>query len=186
MSNSNPSPKERAAHFIAQLRSVRNDRGSLAALRRGLSPSTVVDAWPVVARLGGNIGQPGESVDVDIAALFALHPEESDARNFGVTCRDIAMAASSDRTLPESYERRFRRLLASGDGPDLSRQLRSWVRLAASKGMSVNYESLFADLWNWRWYADDIRVNWARAFWQAGEFTATDSPNKTSNQPVIL
>ena len=129
-----------------------------------------MDAWPVVASLGGDIGQP---VFTAVAAFFAIHPEESKARNIGETCRAIALADSSDRTLPESYERRFRRLLACGDAADVIGQLRSWVRLAASKGVSVNYESMFADLWNWRWYADDIRVQWAKAFWRSGESSVT-------------
>lgn len=178
MINTKITPKERAALFVGRLRSIRNDRGQLAALRRGFSSSTVMDAWPVVAGLGGDIGQPGESIYVDVAALFASHPEESNARNFGGTCRAIALADSSDNSLPESYERRFRRLLACGEVADLSGQLRSWVRLASSKGVGVNYESLFADLWNWRLFADDIRVQWARAFWHSGE---TPTP-KTLNQ----
>lgn len=177
---SNPKPKERAAQFVGQLRRIREDRGKRAALRRGLSSSTVMDAWPIVAGLGGDIGQPGESVFVDIAALFACHPEESNARNFGETCRAIALADSSDRTLPESYERRFRRLLACGEASDVSGQLRSWIRLAASKGVGVNYESLFTDLWNWPWYSDDIRVKWARAFWQSGESSVPETSKQTA------
>jgi len=171
MSNPKPTPKERATSFVGRLRGIRNDRGKLAALRRGLSSSTVMDAWPVVASLGGDIGRSGESVFVDIAAWFASHPEESNARNFGETCRTIAMSGSSDSALPESYERRFRRLLACSDVTDVAGQLRSWVRLADSKGVGINYESLFADLWYWRWDADDIRVNWARSFWHSGEPT---------------
>ena len=169
MSNPKSTPKERASSFVGRLRGIRQDRGRLAALRRGLSPSTVMDAWPVVASLGGVIGQPGDCVFVDIAALFASHPEESNDRNFGETCRAIALGSSPDGTLPESFERRFRRLLACADVADVTGQLRSWVRLADSRGVGINYESLFADLWNWRWYADDIRVNWARSFWQSGE-----------------
>ena len=165
---SNLSPRERAARFVGALRplSQRNDRGSLAALRRGLSPATVMDAWPVVSRLGGDIGPCGESVFVEIAALFAMHPTDSSGGNFGTTCRAIAIDDQGDPV--ESYERRFRRLLASDSPVDVSGQLRAWVRIAAAKGVGVNYEALFADLWNWRWYADDIRVQWARAFWRSG------------------
>lgn len=181
---SNPKPIERAARFVGALRRLQSDRGKMAALRRGLSPSTVMEAWPVVAGLGGDIGQPGDSVFVDIAALYATHPDESKARNFGETCRAIALAGSSDKTLPESYERRFRRLLASGDAAGLSDQLRSWVRLAAGKGVGVNYESLFADLWNWRWYADDIRVQWARSFWRSGSDVAAPGEPEISTQPA--
>lgn len=182
---SKPTPSERAAAFVGKLRRIQNDRGKMAALRRGVSQSTVVDAWPVIAGLGGSIGQPGESVHGDIAALFATHPVESKVRNFGETCRAIALADSSDKTLPESYERRFRRLIASGAPADLVDQLRSWVRLAASKGVGVNYESLFTHLWNWRWYADDIRVDWARSFWRSGSDTDAIQP-ETSTEPAIV
>lgn len=174
-------PTERAAHFVGRLRSIRSERGKMAALRRGLSPSTVMEAWPVVATLGGDIGPVGESVFVDIAALFATHPVESAAVNFGETCRAIALADSPDKTLAESYERRFRRLLACGDAAGPADQLRSWVRLAARKGdaVGINYQSLFADLWNWRWYADDIRVRWARAFWRSGIGAETEATVQT-------
>jgi len=178
--NPNPTPKDRAARFLKALRGMRHQRGSMAALRRGFSSATVMDAWPVVAALGGEIGQPGESVFVDIAALFASHPEETSARSFGQTCRTIALNDSSDGTMPESAERRFRRLLACGDAADVAGQLRTWIRLAASKGVGVNYESLFADLWNWRWYADDIRVSWARSFWHAGELFASPANPQTT------
>lgn len=157
--------KERASAFVGKLEGIKANRGRLAALRRGASEGTVMDAWPVVASLGGTIGKPGESPHVDIAALYASHPVVTPQGNFGATCRTIALADAKDRKLPESYERRFRRLLSCGDSSDLVGQLRSWVRLAAGKGVGVNYEGLFADVWNWRYYADDIRVKWARAFW---------------------
>jgi CRISPR type I-E-associated protein CasB/Cse2 len=172
-------PCDRAAAFVGALRRARNDRGKLAALRRGLTdnPRMHVDAWPVVASLGGDIAQP---VFVTVAALFASHPEESNARNFGDTCRSIALKDSSDHSLPDSFERRFRRLLACGDVEDVSGQLRSWVRLGASKGVGVNYESLFADLWNWPRYADRIRVKWAGSFWQSGETAEPQTTNTTT------
>jgi CRISPR type I-E-associated protein CasB/Cse2 len=176
MSEPKRTPKERAADFVGALRRARTDRGKLAALRRGLTnnPRMHIDAWPVVAGLGGDIGQP---VFVAIAALFASHPEESNARNLGETCRRIAQRDGKE--IAESFERRFRRLLACGDVADVIEQLRSWVRLAASKGVGVNYESLFADLWYWPWYADEIRVKWARAFWQSGE-TSVETPPDTA------
>lgn len=180
MSTSQSSPKERAARFLGRLRAIRTDRGKMAALRRGLSPATVMTAWPVVADLGGDIGPAGESPWVEIAALFATHPEESNARNFGESCRALALTSSTDRTLPESDQRRFRRLLACGDVADLSTQLRSWVRLASSKGVSVNYEYLLADILNWPNYSDDIRVKWARSFWQSGEAPAASNPQPTT------
>ncbi len=181
MSETKRSPKERAAQFVGALRHVRNDRGRLAALRHGLSsnPRMNVDAWPVVAGLGGDIGQP---VFVAIAAFFASHPEESSARNLGETCRRIAQGDGKE--IEESFERRFRRLLACDDVADVIEQIRSWVRLAASKGVGVNYESLFADLWNWPWYADEVRVKWARSFWQSGDL-ATEAPAANLNPATV-
>ena len=67
-------------------------------------------------RLGGDIGQP---VFVAIAALFASHPEESNARNLGETCRRISQGDGKE--IAESFERRFRRLLACGDVADVTR-----------------------------------------------------------------
>lgn len=173
MSEFKRSPKERAAHFVAALRRACADRGKRAALRRGLSPATVMDAWPVVADLGGDIGLAGESVFVVVAALFASHPKESNCCNFGETCRRIALKDSSDGKIPVSFETRFRRLLACDDVANVTDQLRSWVRLAASssKNVGVNYESLMNDLLWWDRSADRTRVEWARSFWRSGDLT---------------
>lgn len=181
MSETKRTPKDRAADFVGALRHVRNDRGKLAALRRGLTdnPRLHVDAWPVIAGLGGDIRQPAY---VAIAALFASHPEEANTRNFGETCRRIAQVDGKE--IPESFERRFRRLLTCDSVDDVIRQLRSWIRLADSKGVGVNYENLFADLWNWPWYADGIRVKWATSFWQSGELASAES-TQTTNQPTL-
>jgi CRISPR system Cascade subunit CasB len=178
MSENKRSPKERAAQFVGALRRACEDRGKRAALRRGLSPATVMDAWPVIASLGGDIGQPGESVYVDIAALFASHTEESKARNFGETCRRIAQGDGKE--IPDSFERRFRRLLACDDVANVTGQLRSWVRLAASRNVGVNYESLMNDLLWWDRSADRTRVEWARAFWQSGDLP-TETPTANLN-----
>lgn len=169
---STPKNRTRSETFIAALRRVGKDRGKMAALRRAFSPRNRMDGWPVIADLGGDIERP---VYVTLAALYATHPVESAAQNFGATCRQIALKDSADGKLPESHERRFRRLLAADSSEQLGGLLRAWIRLAASKGVGVNYDQLFTDLWNWDWRADDIRVRWAAAFWptrQADEETA--------------
>jgi len=177
MSETKQTPKERATQFVGRLRKACNDRGKLAALRRGLTdnPRLQVDAWPVIAGLGGDINNPTYTA---VGALYASHPNEAKAYNFGDTCRRIAQGDGNE--IADSIERRFRRLLACNEQEEVIRQLRSWIRLAASKGAGVNYESLFADLWNWPWYADNIRVKWAKAFWRSGE---VQSP-ETSNQEI--
>ena len=184
MSEANRNPKELASHFVGGLRRISQDRGKLAALRRGLikNPRLHVDAYPVIATLGGSLGNP---VFLAVAALYASHPLESNARNIGETCRRIGLTDSKD--VAESTERRFRRLLVSGDLDDVIDQLRSWIRLASSKGVALNYESLFADLWNWRFYAEDIRVQWARSFWQSGDRsdeTSQPTPEPSAAAPL--
>ena len=177
MNESKMTPKDRAAAFVGALRRVRNDRGQLAALRRGLTENQQlhVDAWPVIANLGGDIGNP---VFITVAALFAIHPDESNARNFGETCRRIALGDGND--MPDSFQTRFRRLLASGTVEDVTGQLRSWIRLASGKSVGVNYENLFADLWNWSWYADEIRIKWAKSFWHSGEKPTSEAQITTA------
>ena len=173
---STPTPQNRAERFIAALRRAKADRGKMAALRRALNPRNQMDAWPVIADLGGDIQRPEYGI---VAALYATHPEESEAANFGVTCRRIGLKESSDGQLPESYERRFRRLIACDTAEELGQHLRAWIRLAAAKGATVNYQRLFADLWNWEWYADDIRVRWAAEFWPARHCEETTAKEET-------
>lgn len=173
-----PTARDRAARFVGALRQLhtKQDRGALAALRRGLSSATLREAWPVVSRLGGDIGADGNSEFVQIAALFAEHPLDASEGNFGDTCR--AISTDDKGALIESHERRFRRLLAADSREDLAGQLRAWVRLAAGKGVAVNYEQLFLHLRFWPSSADDIRVRWARAFWRSG--TADEAPDAAS------
>jgi CRISPR type I-E-associated protein CasB/Cse2 len=159
-----PNTQSRAESFMAALRCASKDRGKMAALRRAFSPHNQMDAWPVIADLGGDIKVP---VFATIAALYATHPEEGKAANFGATCRQIALHESGDGKLPESHERRFRRLIAADSSGQLGELLRAWIRLASSKGVAVNYTQLFTDLWNWDRRADDIRVHWAAEFWPA-------------------
>lgn len=175
---STPNTQARAGSFIAALRRARDDRGKMAALRRASSPHNRMDAWPVIADLGGDIERP---VYATLAALYATHPEESSAPNFGATCRQIALQDSGDGKPADSHERRFRRLLAADSSEQLGELLRAWIRLAGSKGVGVNYEQLFSDLWYWDWRAHDIRVRWAATFWPARKTEeSSTSPEETA------
>lgn len=177
---SNPTFNERAAVFMEKLRKLQNDRGKMASLRRGMTPATVMEAWPIVASIGGEIGMPGESAYLDVAALFASHPVERASGDFGEACQAIALAGASERKIPKSHERRFRRLLACSDAAELSAQVRTWIRLAASKGIGINYQSLFSDLHWWNNSADQIKVRWARSFWYTGGNASPSKPTETS------
>lgn len=152
MSSNQSDPKETAAKLLAYLRRLRNDRAAMADLRCALNPARRARAWPLLARVGG-IGRP---IYETIAGLFAYHPEETNAGNFGTTCRRLAGENNS-------FEGRFKRLL-SCDRDEICERLRPIVLAAKAKGIPVNYEKLFADLCYW---GDNVKAQWAREFWGA-------------------
>lgn len=165
----------RAERFLGRLRRIKDDRGKMAALRRAASPSTERQAWPVIYSLGEDIGNLAACT---VGALYAQHPEEdSKAFGFGTTCRRIATDNGKDFEIPDSFDRRFRRLLACDSADDVAGQLKAWIRFASAKGIGVNYEKLFWDLLSWNNHADDIKLRWARGFWpmrkEASEETVT-------------
>ncbi|MCX6879958.1 MAG: type I-E CRISPR-associated protein Cse2/CasB [Verrucomicrobia bacterium] len=162
MSTTTDTPN-RAARFIERLRKITNDRGKMAALRRAASPSTERQAWPVIYSLGEDISCLAACT---IGGLYAQHPEEDGkAFSFGTTCRRIATDNGKDFEIPDSFDRRFRRLLACDSADDVAGQLKAWIRFASAKGVGVNYEKLFWDILAWHNHADRIKLDWARGFW---------------------
>lgn len=151
-----------AERFIAALRRIEDDRGKMAALRRGLSDGTQRTAWPVIASLGMDIGNQAA---ITVAGLFATHPVISNARSLGQTCRFIATESGHSSDIPDSFDKRFRRLIACDTVEEVTGQLSAWIRLAKSKGVGVNYTELYNDLYWWTKDADKKRIRWARDFW---------------------
>jgi CRISPR type I-E-associated protein CasB/Cse2 len=172
MSTTNETPN-RAERFLGRLRKITNDRGKMAALRRAASSRTERQAWPVIYSLGEDISSHAACT---IAALYAEHPEEdSKAFSFGTTCRHIALTGVTDFKIPDSFDSRFRRLLACDSAEDAAGQLKAWIRFAKAKGVGVNYEKLFWDLLSWGNHADRIKLDWARGFWPARKETSEES-----------
>jgi CRISPR type I-E-associated protein CasB/Cse2 len=164
MSTTKDAP-DRAARFLERLRRISRDRGKMAALRRAASPATLRQAWPVIHELGEDIGNVGACT---VAAFYAEHPQEdANAAGFGATCRRIATDKGQTPKVPDSFDRRFRRLLACDSPEDVAGQLKAWIRFASAKGIGVNYEKLFWDLLSWRNYSDRVKLDWARGFWPA-------------------
>lgn len=166
MSKQDNPNKKIANKFIEELKHIKNDRGKMAVLRRAATGQTrnQVAAWPIIFSLGGNI-QSAEKEYVGIAALYAMHPEIGNEENFGEICKKISLKKTKGVTITESAERRFRRLILSDNAEELCEQLRSWIRMAKSEGISVNYEKLFQDILEWKYNADFIRKDWAASFW---------------------
>lgn len=174
MNTTNDTPN-RAARFLERLRKISNDRGKMAALRRAASPSTERQAWPVIYSLGEDISNLAACT---VGALYAQHPEEDrQAFSFGTTCRRIATDNGKDFEIPDSFDRRFRRLLACDSADDVAGQLKAWIRFASAKGIGVNYEKLFWDLLAWNNHADRIKLEWARGFWPMRKVASEESVN---------
>lgn len=151
-------PKQRAASLLEYLHSVEEDRGVMADLRSALSPARRSRSWPHLDRAG--IGDPRVET---VAGLFALHPEDTSTGNLGTTCHEISKEHNS-------FEGRFRRLL-SCDKDEICERLRPVILAAKSKGLAVNYEALFVDIWYWN---DRTKADWAREYW--GAPVEEDSP----------
>ncbi len=158
------STREIAAGFIESLEKIKEDRGKMAILRRAATGQTrnQVAAWPIILSLGGSI-QAAEYIG--IATLYAVHPESGNEENFGTTCKKITLKKEKGSDISESAERRFRRLILSDNAEELCEQLRSWIRMAKSVGIGVNYKQLFQDILEWKYRADSIRKDWAFEFW---------------------
>lgn len=123
-------------------------------------------AWPALNRIGVSVTN---DVDALVAGLFATHPEEAQAGNFGATCRAIEAARQEDRgdgNRLTPTERRFQHLLAAEKGEELHQRVTRMVLLAKSHGVRINFEKLATDLRLWN---DQTKTEWAAAFWTQGE-----------------
>ncbi|MBQ9405639.1 MAG: type I-E CRISPR-associated protein Cse2/CasB [Desulfovibrio sp.] len=151
----------------------RENRGALAALRKGLTPATETRAWPLLARFGG-IGQtPGARAVRTVAGLFAHHPRSCDAGNMGDTCRALCgqdehpwetVDGTGKAVPPGPMARKFAWLLAA-DTEEICGRVARVVFYAKSKDVPVNYAQLEKDLARW----PRAREAWAVAFWTTGK-----------------
>ncbi len=163
MTESNP--------FVAYLESLaqREDRGALAALRRGLGqpPGTVAAMYPYVVPWLPDEARPWqEAAYYVVAALFALHPAPGGVGNLGDGFRRAerpAEGAESDAR-NEANERRFVALLAAHPD-DLAERLRQAVSYLASQDVPVNWGQLFQDLAHWGDVSRRVQNRWAQSYW---------------------
>src|SRR5512139_402968 len=98
--------------FVTYLESLREDRGALAALRRGLGqpPGAAREMYPyVVPWLPAEAPRQREAAYFLVAALFAYHPDPGGSGNLGQTFRRT-LDPNADNT---ATERRFTTLLTA-------------------------------------------------------------------------
>lgn len=154
--------------FIAYLQSLaeKQERGALAALRRGLGqpPGTVAETFRYVEPWLGEKRSPArEAAFYLVASLFALHPKTTHQGNMGAHLAQTRSEGGED-----ALERRFTALLAAHPD-DLPFYLRQAVSFLKSKEVPVNWNELLWDLQNWDEKRDDprrsVQKKWASAFW---------------------
>jgi CRISPR system Cascade subunit CasB len=159
--------------FISYLESlaISQERGALAALRRGLGqpPGTAAEMFRyVVPWLPQKAGRAQEAVYYLIASLFALHPQSTEEGNLGAH-----LARTRSEGGEEALERRFTALLAAHPD-DLPFYLRQAVSFLKSKEIAVNWNQLLRDLQNWDHPDRFVQKAWAGSFW--GKSQAISEP----------
>jgi CRISPR system Cascade subunit CasB len=151
--------------FVQYLEKLRDDRGALAALRRGLAspPGAEPQMYRyIVPWLPADPPPWVENAYYLVAALYASHPLPGGSGNLGSSYAQ-ARAREGDAT---AIERRFTALLAAhpDDLPFFLRQSVSYLR---SKEVPIEWSQLLRDVSNWGHpeYGERVRKEWARRFW---------------------
>lgn len=159
---------------------VNEERGALAALRRGLgrAPGAAMEMHPYVVPFTHELSQRQEDAFYILAALFGLYPRESWRRdekgkpsNLGASLKLLKKEKDSG-----GVERRFVALL-NCRAEDLPDHLRQFVGLLKTNDTPIDWAQLLRDVIRWD-YDENVQRNWARGFWAADqkpETTATDA-----------
>jgi CRISPR system Cascade subunit CasB len=148
--------------LLERIRRYADNRGMMANLRCVLVESKKHRAWPVLNRMGIDIG---DDIATLVAGLFSAHPDETPSGNFGNTCRIIEQRRSEKRSDDNKLtptERRFQHLLSAEPGNELHERIARMVFMAKAQSISVNYEKLLSDL---RYWNDRTKTEWGMAFW---------------------
>jgi len=172
-------PQTRAAALVAHLHALveREDRGALAALRRGLGkePGTVPEMYPQVEPYMAGADKPRADGAYTVASLFGLHPvpwtrPEDAPRNssFGWSLSRIRLRDGGGEN--EGVTRRFVAALSS-DREALSTHLRQLLSLLHSRDdrAPVDWERLFWDIVDWEHIDRRVQRRWAEGFWRGGQ-----------------
>ena len=86
--------------------------------------------------------------------------------------RSIAKGNEGDEAKAlKSFEPKFRRLLSCSDTVSLCELVVGIGRTAAVKGVTVNLQALFWDLWNWDdpEKREEVRLKWAKQYYRVFE-----------------
>lgn len=189
-----PARTSRAAALVAHLQDLaeREDRGALAALRRGLGkePGTTPEMYPLVEPfLRGARPRETEAAYI-VASLFGLHPVRWRAPEHTYNT-SVGWSLSHIRTRDDGQDddgvaRRFVALLnCERDAlPTHLRQLLSLLHGRADAA-AVDWEQLYWDIVRWDGVHRHVQRAWAAGFWRGGKAAdaagATPDPDATGD-----
>jgi len=154
--------EERAVRFVAQLRSLREDRGAMADLRRGFSDSTAHRSWPYLGSWCDLTSDRQRTIHQTVAAAFATVPDPERSVSVPEALRHLATGEGRGDEGLKSFEGRFRRFLSCNSYRDVCTRLPGVVRACAAKGIALDHVSLFRDLWYW---GNRVKLRWANTYW---------------------
>lgn len=159
--------------FVNYLQSIAEDRGAMAALRRGLgkSPGSVPAMYPYVAPWAEK--ENSYERFYLIASLFAAGPEHlGNGHSFGAALRLLVEPGKEIRG--SGIEKRFQALL-SMDRVELYQPLSRLIVMLKNKGVSLDYTVLMKDLRWWDFPSQrgdkSVQLRWAEDFWSNSKST---------------
>jgi len=157
-------PKSPFIEYLENLEK-KDDRGALAALRRGLQYDLgrCPDMYPyVIPWLEHVKGKWERDIYYLIASLFAFHPSTTHKGNIGDVFRKLSLKRMENKSL----EQRFVNLLRSNP-EDLPFLMRQAISLAKSEKIPINWHELFFDLKRWPYESNfPAYEKWAQSFWK--------------------
>jgi CRISPR system Cascade subunit CasB len=163
---------------------VNEERGALAALRRGLgrAPGTAMEAHPYVVPFTRDLNRWQEDAFYIVAALFGLYPRESWRGGAGKKFSNLGASLKLLKKEKDSggVERRFVALL-NCRAEDLPDHLRQFIGLLKTNDIPIDWVQLLRDVIRWD-YDENAQRSWARAFWAADpklEPAETDAATET-------
>lgn len=170
--------------FIAYLKSLEqsDNRGALAALRRGLgkSPGSEPLMYPYIIPELAALRVEDEAPYYVVASLFALHPLAGGRGRMGGHLRELWRQSGATEP-PPNIERRFVMLLSAHPN-DVYKLIQPVVNLLKGGGVAVDWFQLLYDLKRWQEQESRsvVRRAWAHEFWKSERQDNLNSESKRS------
>lgn len=173
-SQAKPAYLSREKEFLTAIaKRIDKDNGAKAIMKRALTGDDRHQRhiYPIVLPLLWGVRENQQDLWNFVASLSAYYPQtvRPEPKDFGHSCRELQNSLTSRGT-----DRRFRALLDLSL-VDIKTPVTALVRQIKSKGISIDYPLLLADLCQWEQPDQYIQDRWARSFWSTTQTEAQNS-----------